>query len=460
MNKSFDNEVNKMKRLMTYGLTEDTGNPNIMSVVEYQERGADGKTYGIVREGRDYYLKVAPKKDTKVLAEDFDYIGGFMNKGRCKFTSYNTASKHLGMQLSSINEAYKEEKTPLVESTSSEWQIQETKEMRAELDRFNQLCNNVEKIITEGSGAVSVPEAPASHPSQKEVNKPFVEDSKPIEDKDFKTSSSNNKKVAPFDEDAVDVKDGDPSVSGKGEEVYSEKPKYVETGVAGKHVKGNKPVKFNESKTIKLTEEQVLAWSDSKDFMDKSHGTSIGSSAPYDEDTKMNEAIDDDTDVSRDYDYDKEQYQRYLRGEVFEDDDKEPSLSDIKKNDKDADRMRAQSEQDYRDLLRSIRSGDFDDEFGDEYDPFESRRHRRKPIKESSMVLTDFGKHPAFRKSPMTTPPNTDDNRFGRDWNDKSAKSSEPFAKRKGNSAPYTEEVIDMLTDAVMKQLGEVKKKR
>ena len=79
MSNIYDEQLDRMKTLMSYGVNEATARES-QSVVEYKTEGADGKTYGIIREGQKFYIKAAPKKDTEVIAEDFDYIGGFMNK--------------------------------------------------------------------------------------------------------------------------------------------------------------------------------------------------------------------------------------------------------------------------------------------------------------------------------------------------------------------------------------------
>ena len=93
----------------------------------------------------------------------------------------------------------------------------------------------------------------------------------------------------------------------------------------------------------------------------------------------------------------------------------------------------------------------------DDYDDFyESRRRRARSIREGR--LNDFGKHPAYRKVPMTTPPNREVTVNGaRDWNDESARGEQPFGKRIGLSSPF-DKVIDELTDAVMSRLNFGKK--
>ena len=71
-------------------------------------------------------------------------------------------------------------------------------------------------------------------------------------------------------------------------------------------------------------------------------------------------------------------------------------------------------------------------------------------VKEEVTKLNVFGKHPGYRKKPMTHPDNVEVAPNGaRDWNDDSAKSQEPFGKQIGSSAPYSEKVVNMLTDMV-----------
>ena len=142
MNYNNSEELDTMKRLINYGKVEESVNTGALTPrVEYSTVGADGKTYGIIRECNKFYIKVAPKKNTKVLAEDFDYIGGFMNKKENEYPTYSMASKQFDLKMMSLNEAYsvKQPVTQFKETEDSEWQIQETKEMRNEINRFNQI---------------------------------------------------------------------------------------------------------------------------------------------------------------------------------------------------------------------------------------------------------------------------------------------------------------------------------
>ena len=51
MNK-FDNQISRMKVMMNYGL--QTESKSQYSNIEYKRVGADGKMYGIVREGTKF----------------------------------------------------------------------------------------------------------------------------------------------------------------------------------------------------------------------------------------------------------------------------------------------------------------------------------------------------------------------------------------------------------------------
>jgi hypothetical protein len=69
-------------------------------------------------------------------------------------------------------------------------------------------------------------------------------------------------------------------------------------------------------------------------------------------------------------------------------------------------------------------------------------------------TLDVFGKHPAYQKVPFETPANTEIDKWGRDWNDDSTKGEKPFGTQIGHSGdPYSEKVVDILTDAVISRL-------
>lgn len=75
------------------------------SAVELTKVGPDGKSYAIVRENHEYFIKVTDKTSALVL-EDFKYIGGLQNKKSEAYGSYAKAIKHLNLNFKSLAEAY------------------------------------------------------------------------------------------------------------------------------------------------------------------------------------------------------------------------------------------------------------------------------------------------------------------------------------------------------------------
>ena len=460
-------ELDRMKSLINYGkVEENTQSGAIIPRVEYSQKAADGKTYGIIRECNKFYIKVAPKKDTEVLAEDFDYIGGINNRRENEYATYAKASKQFDLKMMSINEAHAV-KVPVEqfkEQEESEWQINETKEMRSELNRFMQITNNVQSILSEDKQGFTmnhdkVPEAPASHPSDKKVNSPFTDTAVANGDKDFtKTATDPAKQGAPFDKDGeatnADMQ-SDKKPNGKTDATYTEKAQYVpDNTVADKKPSGGKVVRVTEGKrTLKLTEEQVLAWNKSKEYMDMSHGTEIGSTAPYEEasfDEKVNEDIVDVNDVAgMEMDNEDVPFPEVADGGSYLQFEKD--YNDFENNDGFDDNY------DLSDIdAENAANADMDDEFMFDDDFNESKNHKQQT---NEIELHVFGEHPAYQKVPMTTPPATEVAPNGaRDWNDDSVKSEKPFGSQIGSSAPFDEKVLDMLADSIMEKLGFQKK--
>lgn len=97
------NEINeRMKQLM--GMTPMNEGLS-RSTVELTKIGPDGKTYGIVRENHEYYIKISDKT-SNLTVEDFKYIGGLQNKKQEAYPSYAKATKHLNLKFNSICESY------------------------------------------------------------------------------------------------------------------------------------------------------------------------------------------------------------------------------------------------------------------------------------------------------------------------------------------------------------------
>jgi len=519
----YDTQIETMQRLINYGMNENK-HKNSQSVVEYHAEGADGKTYGIIREGHKFYIKSAPKKDTELLAEDYEYIGGFMNKKENEYLSYPMASKQLDLKLMSIAESCRTKAkldAIMPKQKPSEWQIQETKEMRAELDRFAEITNNVSSIMNESGTKPftinhTLPEAPAKNPSAEKVNAPFTDTAVAKLDKDLKDTQSNPEKAGtPYDENGVptdkDMTSDKKNGGDGGDDTYSEKPKYVETGVAGQHPKGGIVVRANESKkhvvrNVVINEDAALAWSKELNKMDKSHGTEIGSSAPYSDQVPGDESNQGESgaepireevavhntdnqnsptpgngEIGDDAPYDEKVNEEIIGIEDvagFEDEADDVPFPEVEGGGAYLD-----FERDYNDFLDNEEGGiDFDLEVNDDgdydfadselpdsivnigdknpLDPEEEEEEQFGESKVSEAVLNDFGKHPAYQKAPMTTPPNKEvlAGTADKDWNDVSAKGEEPYGKKIGSNAPYVDDAtLDKIVDEIYKWMNKKK---
>ena len=96
-----NDQLNRMRELMVNSNINENVN---RYVVELTKMGPDGKVYGIVRENQEYYIKVTDKTKN-IVAEDFQYMGGLMNKKNKSFPSYAKAIKNLNLKFMSLKEA-------------------------------------------------------------------------------------------------------------------------------------------------------------------------------------------------------------------------------------------------------------------------------------------------------------------------------------------------------------------
>ena len=240
-NKMNTNEqLSRMKSLMNYGLK--TESKQAYSSVEYQKVGADGNVYGIVREGTKYYIKSAPNKQN-LIKEDFSYIGGFRNRKENEYGSFANAQKQFDLKMMSLKEANNK-----ADFNISSWNL-----------------DKKENVVVE-----------ASEKMQKEILR---------ERQIMKNAMAINEKKAVCCDAPGCPKDN----IGKGE-----KPQTGNAENAVDHEKAELPKEMTEGKTCpkcgknpcqceSVNEEEVLGWNrGNDDYMDKSHGTEIGDSAPFD----------------------------------------------------------------------------------------------------------------------------------------------------------------------------------
>jgi len=242
--KDMNGQFDRMKQLMNYGLNESKKTP--YTGVEYSKVAADGKLYGIVREGTKFYIKVSSKKDN-VLAENFEYIGGFRNRKDNEYTSFANAQKNFDFKLRSLAEAYGNGKNIVVESWNPDRQeeltVEATDKMKKEISRERQIMENAMKIFNRKPQTAI---KPINEVNECGIN-PFCE---PV---DKKFNIKNN------------IKGTKPEKNGPVEDAVEHE-------------------KVDLKKTdIKEASDQVLGWNrQSPDYMDKSHGTEIGDDQPFD----------------------------------------------------------------------------------------------------------------------------------------------------------------------------------
>ena len=593
MSRIAEKELEHMQHLINFGASDTVSVVNNKPILEYHMKGADGNVYGIIKECNKFYIKVAPPKDTEILAEDYNYIGGVNNKRDYEYSSYALAYKQFEMKMKSLNEAYSVKREIIQENISKEetpdWQTKETKEMRAEIERFHQINENVSIILNEKSegftSSHTLPEAPAKNPSDKKVNSPFTDTAVANGDKDFKKELTNHEKAGkPYEKDGeVSNSDMTSDKANKGEkgDTYKEKAKYVpDNSVANKKPSGGKVIRVTEGKgkpVFVLTEAQILAWQKELNYMDKSHGTEIGDTAPYtecpekeccntedkpslkegyydepqtpddvvnrmqalrsniislsnggykyidynpEENTLIaggatNTGIIPEYSVNYDFDYSFDQNLQNLVDTVDEQEgygemqescavhntdnqncptpgngeigDGQPYDNKVNEENIDVNTVAGMPDEEDEELpfpevgsfprmdderldpeSAAYSPADYefdnipdDEDYGFEDDDIygEAKQNKNGNAVNENITLTDFGKHPAYQKVVMTTPPNKEVSKFGREWDDETAKGDKPYGQQIGSTAPYTEDAFDYLADAIIKQFFKGKKK-
>ena len=241
----YDDQLARMNYLMEF----KNQPKEVKSNIEYHANGADGKVYGILKEGTKYYIKVT-ENGKENLAESYEYINGFVNRRENEFKSYNDATKHLELKLMSLNEAYgKKGDVSTVDLHRNDKAFANlTEEARKELDRMNQIFENSCKI---GKDCCCDPESKgsASPDNTTKNNDPF--NKKVTPDMDYAGSkgtvegATDNKKVSGVDADLKSDKMKSAN-SGSEKDMKDAHDDLDGDGVADKKPKGAKAVKMNE----------------------------------------------------------------------------------------------------------------------------------------------------------------------------------------------------------------------
>ena len=212
---SFEDTLARMKGLIKYGNELNESSNLKTHTLEHRAVAADGITYGIIRENSKYYIKSAPKgKET--IAEAYNYLGGFCNKGSYEYNSYAKALKQFELKLASINEAHDQKVN--IESLNPfrmNKVLQEgTDAMRDEIARQRQIMYNVSMLMNEsteiGAGRKDdVVKYDGKNPEAETGKKGDEGGKKATAQPEYKGSKTNgvDKKAAPFNQNASASKD-------------------------------------------------------------------------------------------------------------------------------------------------------------------------------------------------------------------------------------------------------------
>ena len=245
----YDEQLNRMLFLMEDKKSEKKPVGNL----EYHANGADGKVYGILKEGTKYYIKTT-ESGKENLAESYDYINGFVNRRENEYKSYNEATKQLELKLMSLNEAYgKHEKVSTVDFNRTEKTFMNlTEAARKELDRMNQIFEN-SFISKDNIGNHGNPESKGSATGSNTAknNDPFTDKTNATLDKDPKFNgtvdgATENKEVKGVEADLESDKKKTAN-SGSDKDFKDTHDDLDGEGVADKKPAGAKAVKMNES---------------------------------------------------------------------------------------------------------------------------------------------------------------------------------------------------------------------
>ena len=148
----FEDTLARMKGLYTYGKDLNEGTKMNSYSLEHSAVAADGKTYGIIRECNKYYIKTA-QAGKETIAEAYNYLGGYCNKGNHEYNSYNNALKNFELKLASINEAYEGNVniSTLDPFKKGDFIVEGTDKMKNEIARQRQIMHNVSMLMNESS---------------------------------------------------------------------------------------------------------------------------------------------------------------------------------------------------------------------------------------------------------------------------------------------------------------------
>lgn len=457
---NFESTLARIQELSRYGYTNES-NQKCDRSVEYHSLAADGKEYGILREGNKFYIKIAPKgKGT--LSEAYDYIGGIVNKKNYQYSSYNDALKNFELKLRSINEACNGDiNTEVLDPYKKGIVLAEaTDEMKNSIARMRQIMHNAAMIMNESSpfGCTPIKNQPeAAKGKSGDTDTPFTDEVKCKENCETPKATEPEKQSTPFDEKAKvneSLENGDDEPTD-------------DVADATKDLDGN------EDDDMEITDEPIEVDDDEEADVEPEDLDSDEETEPTDDETSDDEPVDDDSDLTDD-DFEPSDEEDSDEGEDADElaakvADLEAQLAELKAQ---LDGIGNSEEDDPEDYEFDADDAEGDEDGGFEFDVESNsldegklnnlvnkvfENVKRNTLKEDELHV--FGQHPGYRKKPMTLPPTgSDSNKHGRDWNDNSVHSERPFGEKIGDSTPFTK-IVNDVASKMMEQLREGKKK-
>lgn len=253
-----DDSLDRMKNLMDYGKLDENKQYNDKSL-EHSTEGADGKIYGIIREGSNYFIEVAkkPSNGKRIVSEDFEFIGGWMNRKNNQYSSYSNTLKNFDQKMMSLAEAYNKVGEVVTESIDPSKKedvlIKETEGMRYELNRLQSIMKNAQ-LISEGK-------------CLSETKNEFC----PVVGGKAECGCNTTKAAKNGKQKAISAEGGETAK----EASKAKKDKLGE----GKYV--NVKGKWYNKKGHMVNESEVLAWNENEGYLDTEHGTEVGDGAPF-----------------------------------------------------------------------------------------------------------------------------------------------------------------------------------
>ena len=487
MSKNFDSKLSRMEYLMGYRMPVNEQKSN----VEYFTEGADGKIYGILKEGNMYYIKTS-EKGKETLAESYEYIGGFSYRNENGYKSYNAATKQLEQKMIALNESYGVHKdVSTVDFNRGEKLLEGlTQEARKELDRVKLIMENSMGIKDnignhgnpEGKGTSTgaqteknndpfsdkkdeklTKDSVEEEADPKKANSDYTDASKSVESQMTSDKAPNKNDTNSID----DLKKTDADLEG--------------TSVAAEDPKGGKAVMVNEDiidtdniidTPIENADQDAPYEEGGEDLVgfgdDEAEGGDFGNDINSDE--FGNDFSDDDMDL----DALMEEFEERIAGDdetlTGPHGSSEVQTADwlnkpegAKEKQEALDGPKGNSESITTDTLSESQMQQVDRIVNKVVEKlFESKKKSAEDVLAEKVMklvkeeVQEWGKHPKFGQPAFTTPPSTEvlAGTAEKDWNDDSAKGSERYGKKIGKSSPFDEKV-NVLTDSVMAALKE-----